>query len=58
MPRTSQQLPENGKDIKFRVTGEKILREGKYKDNKFQACSPFLCVEIDGVDYWRYRKSR
>ena len=55
MPRVTQSLPENGSDVRFRRTGEKILRDGKYEDNKFQACSPFLCIEIDEVDYWRYR---
>ena len=57
MPRVTKQLPENGREVRFRVSDEKILREGKYEDNKFQACSPFLCIDIEGVDYWRYKET-
>ena len=53
MPKTIDELPIEQSKVKFRVLGEKILREGKFENGEFHACSSFLGAKIPDVDYWR-----
>lgn len=53
MPKTSNQLPSIGDQIKFRIVGDKHLHEGTYTEEGFKACTGFICYTTCEVDYWR-----